>query len=263
MKFRLLSAIVLGLVLGASAWAQDANSAPPAGQDSGMGAGGGYAQRGGRGGFGGMGAGRGVVGAVTDVAADHYTIKAFTGETYTVHFSANTRIFKQQAGMRGQGGGYGQGQGMGRGMGGNPPEQIKPTDIKVGDAIEVRGEIDASTNSVGAVAIVQLDPQRAQQMRDLQASFGKTWLMGKVTSIDGVKVTLTGPDNASYTFVANEDTDFHKRQDPIALTDIQVGDMVRVEGALKNGDFTAATVNVMGGMMPGGTPRVPRNSPPQ
>ena len=61
---------------------------------------------------GGMGAmlGRGVIGTVTEVAADHYTIKTEMGEVYTVHFSANTRITKQPAGMRGPGGGGG-GQG--------------------------------------------------------------------------------------------------------------------------------------------------------
>jgi hypothetical protein len=113
------------------------------------------------------------------------------------------------------------------------------------------------------MAIVQLDPQRAQRMREMEASFGKTWLMGRVTSIDGVNVTLKGPGNTTYTFVANEDTGFRRRQDPIAVTDIHAGDMVRVQGAVKNGAFTAATVNVMGGMMQGETPMVPRDSPPQ
>jgi preprotein translocase subunit YajC len=58
---------------------------------------------------GGMGQGRGVMGTVTQVAADHYTIKTDAGETYTVHYSANTRIVKQTA--------QGQGQGRGRGEG--------------------------------------------------------------------------------------------------------------------------------------------------
>jgi hypothetical protein len=128
MKIRLLLAFVIGLALGAPAWAQDANPAPPAGQNSGqnsgmMNSGRGYGRRGM------MGAG--VMGTVTETAAGHYTIKTFTGETCTVRFNDNTRIFKQRAAMGGEGGGMG--------MGGNPPEQIKPTDIKVGDAIESPG----------------------------------------------------------------------------------------------------------------------------
>jgi hypothetical protein len=296
MKSGLFPVIVFSLALGAAACAQDPNTPPPATQDNGNGngggnRGGGYGQRGGRGGYGGgmgmgLAGGRGIVGTVTEVAADHYTVKNETGDSYTIHFSVNTRIMKMPAGMRGgggqgmgggegrggegrgggqgqgQGGNMGAGQGGGQGRGGNPPEQIKPTDIKVGDAIGAMGEIDATGKSVGAVAIVQLDPERAKLMEELQANYGKTWLMGKVTAIDGVKVTLIGSvDNASHSFVADENTTFRKRRDPITLADIQVGDVVRAEGALKDGTFTATSV-IEAGMPPAGTPNVPRNGPP-
>jgi hypothetical protein len=219
------------------------------------------------------------MGTVTEVAADHYMVKTEAGDVYTVHFSANTRIMKQPPGMRGPGEGRGGGQGEGRGggqgrggwqgggggmgRGGNPPQEIKATDIKVGDAVGAMGELDTGAKSMGAVAIVQLDPERARQMAEMQANYGKTWVQGKVTAIDGVKVTLLGAiDNAAHDFVADENTTFRKRRDPITLADIQVGDMVRAEGALKDGTFTATTVNVMG-MPQGGPPSVPRNGPPQ
>jgi hypothetical protein len=213
--------------------------------------------------------GRGILGTVTEVTADHYTVKTDAGPTYTIHYSVNTRILKQQpppAGSgqgRGAGGAGGQGGGQGeyRG-GGNPPQPIKPTDIKVGDAITAMGEVDANTKSVGAVAVIQLDPERAKQMREMQANYGKTWIMGKVTAIDGVKVTLMGAiDNASHSFVADENTTFRKRRDPITLGDIQVGDTIRVEGALKDGTFLATTVNAMG-PPPGGAPADPGGSAP-
>ena len=137
-----------------------------------------------------MGMGRGLMGTVTEAAADHYTIKTETGESYTVHFSVNTRIMKQGAGMRERGEGGERGQGAGGG--GNPPQPIKAADIKVGDAIGVMGEVDAAAKSVGATVIVQIDPERAKQMREMLANYGKTWLMGKVTAIDGVKITLMG-----------------------------------------------------------------------
>ncbi len=270
--------MIFSLALGGAAYAQDANTAPPASPSGGNGNGG-YGQRGGRGGYGGMGmgigGGRGLMGTVTEVATDHYTIKSEAGEIYTVHFSVNTRIVKMPAGMRGPGGGgqgRGGGQGMGGGMGsggggmgrgGNPPEQIKATDIKVGDAIGAMGEVDATAKSVGAVFIAQIDPERARQMQEMQANYGKTWIMGKVTAIDGVKVTLIGSmENLPLVFIADENTTFRKRRDPITLADIQVGDNVRAEGALKDGTFTATTVNVMG-MAPGGTPSVPRSGAPQ
>jgi hypothetical protein len=206
--------------------------------------------------------GRGLLGTVTEVAADHFTIKTDSGETYTVHFSANTRIMKLLAGAGGPGGGGGE-RGQGAGGGGNPPQAIKPTDIKVGDAIVANGEVDAAAKSVGAVAVLQMDPERAKQMREMQANYGKTWLMGKVTAIDGVKVTLMGSvDNASHSFVADENTTFRKRRDPITLADVQVGDTVRVEGAVKDGAFLATTVSAMGAPPPGGPPPGPRDAPP-
>jgi hypothetical protein len=262
---------------GNFAWAQDApaaaQTAPQAGGQAGQ-----QGQRGGgRGGYGGgMGAGRGLMGTVTEAAADHYTIKTDTGDTYTIHFSANTRIMKMPAGGRGPGGGGGaraegggQGSGAGRGegagggggYGGNLPETLKPTDIKVGDMVAARGEVDEQAKSVGAFAVMQIAPEQVKQIRDRQANYGKTWLAGKVTAIDGVKVTLTGSvDNVAHTFMADENTTFRKRRDPITLADIQVGDIVSVDGAVKDGAFLATTVNAMGAPQ-GQTPPVPRNGP--
>ncbi|MGB7547632.1 MAG: DUF5666 domain-containing protein [Terracidiphilus sp.] len=257
MKVHTLSAIVLSLALGSAytaASAQDANTPPPA-----------QSQRGGRGGWAGgmmgagrMGGGQALMGTVTQTSADHYTIKTDAGETYTVHFSANTRILKQMVRLRSHGA-------NGEGGDAQPagPQPLRPADIKVGDVIAADGEVDAAARSVGAVFIVQIDPERAQQMRAMQASYGKTWLMGKVTAVDGVKVTLDSSiDKAAHTFVADENTAFRKRREPITLADVQVGDMVRVEGAVKDGVFLAASVAVMG-MPQGGTPMVPRGGPAQ
>ncbi len=278
MKLRLLPAMFAVLVLTSAAVAQDPGSAPPAGQNSnqnsGQGNGGGYGQRGGRGGYGGGGMmGRGLMGTVTEVAADHYTIKTGTGDVYTVHFSANTRIIKLAAGMRGPGGGgggqgrggggggYGRGPGGGGGGGG---QEIKASDIKAGDVINAVGDIDATAKSVGATRIVQLDPEMVKQMQERQANFGKTWLQGKVTAINGTTITLTGAlDNAPHTVVADENTTFRRRREPITLADIQVGDTISAEGAVKDGAFTAAVLSVggMGGPPPNGSSGPPSGAP--
>jgi len=55
---------------------------------------------------------------------------------------------------------------------------------------------------------------------------------------------------------------FRKRHDPITLADIQVGDTVRADGAVKDGVFTATNVNVLG-ESGGETPQVPRTETPQ
>ena len=269
MKLCALVPALIGLALAIAASAQDAPTPPatsssqPQAQVQGRG--------GGRGWGVGGGMGRGLMGTVTEVAADHYTIKTETGETYTVHYSANTRIMKQPARPQGAaaergagqaGQGSGQGAGWGAGGGGNPPTPLKPTDIKVGDAITAMGDVDAAAKSVGATTVMQIDPERARQMREMQANYGKTWIMGKVTAIDGVKVTLMGTiDNTPHSFVADENTTFRKRRDPITLADIQVGDSIRVDGALKDGSFLATAVSAIG-PPPAGTPTAPRNGAP-
>jgi hypothetical protein len=86
--------------------------------------------------------------------------------------------------------------------------------------------------------------------------------VGKVTAINEAKVTLlSSVDNAAHTFVADENTAFRKRREPLTLADLQVGDNLRVEGAVKDGIFVAATVAVMG-MRSGGTPSLPREGLP-
>ena len=272
MNIRHLSSIAIAVAFTVAAVAQDSGSAPPAGPNGGQNAtsgSGGHGQHGGHGGMGGgagMMMGRGLMGTVTEVAADHYTIKTGTGDVYTVHFTADTRIFKQVAGgMRGPGegagAGGGQGQGGGRGYGGgNPPQEIKSTDIKAGDAVAVMGNIDATTKSAAATRIAQLDPAVVQQIRAMEADFGKTWLMGKVTAINETKVTLMGSvDNAVHSFVADENTTFRKRREPITLGDVAVGDGVRVEGAVKDGVFLATSVAVMG--QPAGAGQGPQPAP--
>jgi len=201
------------------------------------------------------GEGRGTVGTVTAIAADHFTIKTELGETYTINFSVNTRILKQ---LPGQGRGQRQSEGGER----TPPVAIKPTDIQVGDAIMAGGEVDTTAKSLGAVMIMLIDPERAKQMRAMEANYGKTWLMGRVTAIKDLRVTIEGgPDKAAHEFVADENTSFRKRREPVTLADVQVGDMLRVEGAVKDSVFVATTVSVMGQPPAGG--RGPGSGQPQ
>ena len=125
----------------------------------------------------------------------------------------------------------------------------------------------ATAKSLGATRIMQLDPDTAKRMQEMAANFGKTWLQGKVTAINGTTVTLTGAlDNAAHTVVADENTTFRRRRDPITLADIQVGDTVRAEGAVKDGAFTATALSVgggMGGPPPNGQSGPPPGAPPQ
>jgi preprotein translocase subunit YajC len=244
MGVKLFNSCVLGITLALTG-AATATAQSGAGQDSGTGSGQGSGQRGR--GFGGFpGGGRGALGTVTEVASDHYTIKTDAGETYTVHFSVNTRIMKQGAGRRQGGGGSGAGDNAAEGGERSAPQALKPTDIKVGDVITAGGEVDAAAKSIGAVAIFQVDPERAKQMREMQANYGKTWLAGRITAIDGTTITIEGiMDHTPHSIVVDENTSFHQRRDSITLADIKPGEQLRAEGAVKGSAFLATTVTAM------------------
>jgi hypothetical protein len=285
MNLRVVFALGLALLFSVTCSGQQSDPASPSGQQPGAGNAGNQRPDGGSGFGGGMRAqGNAISGTVTEVAAEHYTIKTEAGDTYTIRLSTNTRIIKQTAGMGGPGGGMsggpgegqggrqgqaqsqGQGSGQGPGQGqsqerGGFGQQLKASDIKVGDSLSVRGDLDEKKKTISAQFVIQVDPQRAAEQRQQQAAFGSTWLAGKVTAIDGVKVTLTGSaDNAPHTFVADENTTFRRRREPLTLADIQPGDMVRVEGTLKDGAFTATAVTVQVQM---GTPTLPGGGGPQ
>lgn len=238
MKVGVVSAIVMGLALCGAALAQEANPAPAPAPQPGSPPAGWHGHH--PGGAGGMGM-RGLEGTVTEAAADHFVMKTEGGEVYTVRLSANTRFVNPPPMHR---------------MGGEPPgagnsgmvraEPLKPSDIKAGEAIAVIGQEDPDAKTVVAEVVIKVDPEREKMMREMHANYGKTWLQGKVTGVDGVKVTLMGMmDHANHTFVADENTEFRMHRQPITLADIHVGDMVRAEGAIKNGNFVATRVMVM------------------
>lgn len=252
-RWMTVAALVAALSLTAAAQQEDGGQQPGDSQ-------GGRGMRMGPGRMGQGMMGQGVVGAVTDVASDHYTVKTIEGDTYTVHFSANTRFMKQPPAPAGQQGAQGQQRGFDR----MPPTPIKSSDIKVGDVIMARGEVAPGDKSVGAMFIVQVDPERAKQMQQMEASFGKTWLMGRITAIDGARVTLEGgPNHGSYSFVADENTEFRSRRQPITLADLTIGENVRVEGTLKDGQFVATSVNAMMPRARGGPAPRQGTEPPQ
>lgn len=79
MQFRFAGLVTLSLLLTVSAVAQDAPATPQTPSTPGQGMGSGQGR--GRGGWGMGMAGRGVAGTVSEVAADHYTVKTMEGET--------------------------------------------------------------------------------------------------------------------------------------------------------------------------------------
>lgn len=186
-------------------------------------------RRGGRGG--GMGGGGMMMmggnsahGAVTAVNGNEITIKDEQGQVYKVETGPNTHFRKER-------------------------EEVKVSDIHVGDTIVAGGNLDDQAKTVGAMFVMVLTPEQAAQMEKMRAEFGKTWTAGKITAIKDLTVTVERPDKVSQTIAVDENTTFHKgargNATDITFPDIKVGDMVNARGALQGGNFLATNLTVM------------------
>ena len=168
----------------------------------------------------------GTGGTVTAITGNEITVKNEQGEVYKVETGANTHFRKDRA-------------------------EAKITDIKVGDDIMAAGNLDEQAKTIGAAFVVVLDPEQAARMKEMRASFGKTWTMGKVTAIniDGLTLTVERPDKVSQTIAVDENTTFRKGgrgdAEDITFPDIKVGDMVRAAGSVRSTNFLATNLTVM------------------
>jgi len=222
---RLVLPILLFLTVAASAYSQDA---PPMDAPGGAPAGG-------------MAGARGVRGAVTAISGSTITIKTDEGDVYQVFTSENTRIMKQRFQ-----------QGADRQQQAGERQPLKVADIHIGDTLMAGGQMDAKAKTVGAIFVAVIDAEQAKKMRE---DLGKTWLAGEITAIKDATITVKRIDNVSQTFNVDENTSFKKRRDSITMADIQVGDRVTAQGALKDGAFLATTVNIGRAGGPGGEGR--------
>jgi hypothetical protein len=174
-----------------------------------------------------FGSGNGVRGTVTAAAANSFTIHTDEGDTYQVLYSANTRLMKDR-------------------------QPIAASDIHVGDMLMAGGIVDAKAKTVGAVFVMDID---AAQIRNARAGFGKTWVAGKVTAINELKITIERINDKQVQVVAvDENTSFRKRREDVTLADVKVGDFISAQGALHADTFVATALRVMppGAGGPGG-----------
>jgi hypothetical protein len=193
-------------------------------------------------------------GEVTAIAGATLTLKSEDGSVVQIVTTDNTRMMHANGRMGGER----------RGEGGQAPQPIKLTDIKVGDGVMAFGQLDAEHKTLHAAMLADTDAATLKAMKD---NLGKTYISGKVTAIDMDKPSLTveRPDHVSQTIGFDEGTSFRRGRmgrggsegpaapagESITLADIKVGDNVAGQGALKNGVFVPTQLNVM-------TPRPPR-----
>ena len=165
-----------------------------------------------------FGKGNGVRGTVTSSTANRFTIRTDEGDTYQVLYSPNTRLIKDR-------------------------QPIEAADVHVGDMLMAGGLVDAKARTVGAVLVVDIDAKEVQQAR---AAFGKTWVMGKVTAIHDLKITIErAGDKQTQVVAVDENTSFRKRREDVTLADVKVGDTISAQGALHADTFLATTLRIM------------------
>lgn len=199
---------------------------------------------------GGIPGGQMLRGVLTAVTADRLSLKQEDGQVVQVVVTPNTRIMKQR-------------------------QPIKLADLRPGDGMGAAGVLDASTRTLHAAMIFVVD---AEQIRKAQENLGKTYVTGKVTSINDLKLTVARPDGVAQTIEVDEGTSFRRGgrggnmgmmmgapgsggSDPsassgeaggarsnggesITLADIKVGDNVFATGSLKGGVFHPAEFRV-------------------
>lgn len=166
--------------------------------------------------------GRGVMGTVTAVAPGGFTVKTADGEAWKVTVGDNTRITHDRE-----------------------PASMK--EVKPGCGVLAFGQADASVpNTLHAVFASY---QTAEEVKTRFATFGKTWIAGKVNAIDGTKITVTvqkpgesAPTNL--TFTVDETTDFKKGREEVTLADLKPGDYVMGKGAIRAGTFVPSELTI-------------------
>ena len=129
-----------------------------------------------------MGSGRMVRGTVSAVAPNRLSIKTESGDTYLVALTSNTRIMKGR-------------------------ESVKVSEAHIGDGIGAMGELDQSSKTVHALFVSLVDAEQVKKMRD---SLGKTWIAGKITAIDDLKLTILRGDKVSQVIAVDEGTSFKR-----------------------------------------------------
>jgi hypothetical protein len=171
----------------------------------------------------------GVAGTITAAQEKQFTLKTVDGKTVTVRLDANTRFWK----------------------GG---KDAKAADFKVGETIMVRGEATAENEWMARAVIARLNTMDERER--WTQGLGKEFIAGEIKTIEGTKLTILRADGETQVIEVDEGTSFRKQNQSVTLADFKPGDHVFGRGAIKNGVFVPATLNL------GDFPRM-RSGPPQ
>jgi hypothetical protein len=156
-------------------------------------------------------AGPPVFGTITSVGVDRFEIKKSDGSTQTVMVDEHTR--------------YRQGQ-----------QDIQLEDLKPGDQVFVRGQANANKEFV-AEAVRRATADELSRFQNAGER-----VFGAIVSIDKNQIKVSNPRQGERIVLVNEQTQFIKDGQPIALKDLKVGDRIFALGKETQGEFLATRV---------------------
>jgi hypothetical protein len=156
-------------------------------------------------------AGPPVAGTIASVGVDRFEIKKMDGSTQTVMVDEHTR--------------YRQGQ-----------QEIQLEDLKPGDQVFVRGQAGSNKEFV-AEAVRRLTGDEMQRFQNAGER-----VFGAIVSIDKNQLKVSNPRQGERIVLVNDQTQFMKDGQPIALKDLKVGDRIFALGKETQGQFLATRV---------------------
>ena len=156
-------------------------------------------------------AGPPVFGTIASVGVDRFEIKKMDGSTQTVMVDEHTR--------------YRQGQ-----------QDIQLEDLKPGDQVFVRGQANSNKEFV-AEAVRRVTDDEMQRFQNAGER-----VFGAIVSIDKNQLKVSNPRQGERIVLVNDQTQFMKDGQPIALKDLKVGDRIFALGKETQGQFLATRV---------------------
>lgn len=123
-----------------------------------------------------------VRGTISAINGDRFTVKAENGQTYEIVTTGNTRIMRER-------------------------QTVKIADLKPGDGVGAAGVLDAPTHTLHAMMLFAVS---AEAIRKAQENLGKTYITGRVTAINDLKLTIQRPDGVTQVIEVDEGTSFRR-----------------------------------------------------
>lgn len=184
--------------------------------------------------------GQPVQGTVSAVSGGKITIKTDAGDSYVITPGDNARVMKDR-------------------------QAIQVSDIKPGDTVIAMGQVDATKKSVTAMMLMDLDPAAAAQMKERAAkakeNLGKTYITGRITSIDAdnLKLTVQRQDGVSQTVQVDEGTSFQRGMRGVTADIEAAGGGMAGGGMRMGGGFGGRGAGRQGGGGQAGTLAAPES----